>query len=248
MKRWLLALTFSLAACVQAQDYPAPIMALQAKGVAIKGALPAPAGFKGYLGDYQGQPMPVYLLPDGQHVLLGTLLDAHGNDLTEAPMHEASQPQIPAASWGELAASRWIAEGAAHPRRIVYVFTDTECPYCHALWQATQPLLAGGEVQVRHIIVAVIAPKSLTRAAAILAAADPAARFRQHEADFGHSPVQPLASVPPAIASQIRANNALMRKLGIDGTPATVYQDADGRIRVDAGLLPADRLQAILGN
>ena len=80
MKPWLvprISLALGWIACVQAQDGPAPIRALAGKGVTIKGTLAAPAGFKGYLGDYRGQPMPVSLLPDGSHVLIGTLLDAH---------------------------------------------------------------------------------------------------------------------------------------------------------------------------
>jgi Protein-disulfide isomerase len=243
--RRLAALTVFFVAGLHAQDYPAPVQALVAKGVTIQAVLAAPPGFKGYVGDYQGQRMPVYLLPDGQHVLLGTLLDAHGNDLTQAPMQEAAQRQIPASTWDDLAKASWIAEGSTHPQRIVYVFTDTECPYCHKLWQATQPMLAAGSVQVRHIIVAVIAPASRHRAAAILDARDPAAALRLHESTFEHSAVQPEAKVPPATATRIAANTALMEKLGIEGTPATVYRDANGSLRILAGLPPVDVLRRI---
>ena len=244
-KCWLLSLTLLLAACAQAQDVPAPIQALTSKGVQIKGPMAAPAGFKGYVGDYHGQPMPVYLLPDGQHVLIGTLLDAKGNDLTQRPLHDASTPAIADSTWAELDKATWIAEGSAHPKRIVYVFTDTECPYCHKLWQAIQPMLVGGNVQVRHIIVAVIAPQSLNRAAAILDSADPKAAFRQHEASFGHSTIQPEATVPPATAKRIAANTALMAKLGIQGTPATVHKDAAGKIQIEPGMMPTDELKTI---
>jgi len=245
LKRWLVALTLLLTACAQAQDYPAPIQALASKGVTIKGPLPAPAGLKGYVGSYQGRPMPVYLLADGKHVVIGTLFDAEGNDLTQESLRAASAPSLSEATWTELGNASWIAEGASKPKRIVYVFTDTECPYCHKLWLATQPLLAGGGVQVRHIIVAVIAPQSLNRAAAILDAPDPQAALRQHENTFGHSTVQPLASVSAATGKRIAANIALMEKLGIQGTPATVYKDASGKIRIAAGMLPDARLKTI---
>lgn len=248
MKRWLITLTILLTACAQAQDYPAPIQALASKGVTIKGSLPAPAGFKGYVGSYQGQPMPVYLLPDGKHVVIGTLLDAQGNDLTQQPLQAATAPSLSEATWAELGKASWIAEGASKPKRIVYVFTDTECPYCHKLWLATQPLLAGGDVQVRHIMVAVIAPQSLNRAAAILDASDPKRALHQHENTFGHSIVQPLASVPAATEKRIAANVALMQKLGIHGTPATVYKDASGKIRMARGMLPDNRLKSIFAD
>ena len=246
--RWLVPLLLALASCVQAQDVPAPIRALASQGVTIKGPLTAPPGFKGYVGDFRGQPLPIYLLPDGQHVVIGTLLDASGNDLTRAPLQAAAAPALGAAAWAELAKASWIAEGATRPKRIVYVFTDTECPYCHKLWAATQPLLAGGDVQVRHVMVAVIAPQSRGRAAAILDAADPQAALQQHERSFGHSTVAPQPSVPAATASRIDANNALMEKLGIHGTPATVYEDADGQVRMLQGMLPEDRLKAIFGD
>ena len=245
MKRWLILLTLLLAACVQAQDVPAPISALASKGVQIKGPMAAPDGFKGYVGDYHGQPMPVYLLPDGKHVVIGTLLDANANDLTQAPLHEASMPTLGEATWSELGAATWIAQGSTHPKRIVYVFTDTECPYCHKLWQAIQPMLAGGNVQVRYVMVAVIAPQSLNRAAAILDARDPKAALQQHEASFGHSSVQPETTVPAATAKRIAANVALMDKLGIQGTPATVHKDASGTIRIESGMLPAAALKTV---
>ena len=248
MKFWLVPLALLLTACAQAQDYPAPIQALASKGITIKGSLPGPAGFKGYVGDYQGRPMPVYLLPDGKHVVIGTLLDAKGNDLTQQPLQAATAPSLSEATWAELGKATWIAEGANTPKRIVYVFTDTECPYCHKLWLATQPLLASGDVQVRHILVAVIAPQSLNRAAAILDAPHPKAALYQHENTFGHSTVQPLASVSTATEKRIAANIALMQKLGIQGTPATVYKDAAGKIRMAAGMLPDDRLKTIFAD
>ncbi len=245
---WIASLLAALAACAQAQDVPAPIRALAGQGVTIKGPLTAPPGFKGYVGDYRGRSLPIYLLPDGQHVVIGTLLDASGNDLTRAPLQAAATPSLGAAAWAQLAKASWIAEGATHPKRIVYVFTDTECPYCHKLWAATQPLLAGGDVQVRHVMVAVIAPQSRSRAAAILDAANPQAALQQHERSFGHSTLAPLPNVPAATARRIDANNALMEKLGIEGTPATIYKDAAGQIRMLQGMLPEDRLKAIFGD
>lgn len=237
-----------LAACAQAQNYPAPVQALAAKGIAITGTFQAPAGFKGYLGSYQGHVMPVYLLPDGKHVVVGTLFDEAANDLTQASLQAAARPALNAQAWDELGKARWIAEGASHPKRIVYVFTDTECPYCHKLWQAIQPQLGNGDLQVRHLLVAVIAPQSEGRAAAILDAADPKAAFEQHERAFGHSPLVPEKSVAKATAQRIADNTALMDRLGADGTPTTVYQDAQGNVRMTVGMPPEAQLKAIFGS
>lgn len=228
-------------------QYPAPVQALAKQGLVIKGPLPAPDGYKGYRADYGGRPVPVYLLPDGQHAVVGTLFDAAGNDLTAGPLDEASAPALTEAVWKRLGEAAWIAEGAKDPTRIVYEFTDTECPYCHKLWQATQPLLDDGGVQVRHVMVAVIAPQSLGRAAALLDSADPTAALHRHENAFGHSPVEPLANVPAATARRIEANNALMQELGIMGTPGIVYRDAEGKIHTAVGMQPPDRVKAIFG-
>ena len=38
-----------------------------------------------------------------------------------------------------------------------------------------------------------------------------------------------------------------MDKLGVQGTPATVYRDADGAIRIAGGMLPDAQLKAIFG-
>lgn len=244
----LLLLALLLAACAQAQDYPAPVQALAAKGITITGTFQAPPGFKGYLGNYQGHVMPVYLLPDGKHMVVGTLFDETANDLTQASLQAAVTPALNEQTWDELGKSRWIAEGASKPKRIVYVFTDTECPYCHKLWLATQPLLARGDVQVREILVAVISPQSKGRAAAVLDAADPRAALARHENAFGHSPLLPETKVPAATAKAIAGNSALMDRLGADGTPTTVYKDADGKVRMAVGMLPADRIKDVFGS
>lgn len=250
MNRWLACLlTLAMIGCTPASEapLPPPVQALAAKGITIKGPLKAPDGYRGFVGEYRGHTLPVYLLPDGEHTVIGSLYDRAGNDLTSESLEAASAPVLDDATWTALGKTRYIAEGATHPRRIVYVFTDTECPYCHKLWAATQPLLAGGDVQVRHILVAVISPTSPYRAAAILQAADPLAALRQHEQSFGRSTVVPAKTLAPAIEAALVANGELMDKLGVQGTPATVYRDADGTIHMAAGMLPDAQLKAIFG-
>jgi len=226
---------------------PPPVQALTAQGITIKGPLKAPDGYRGFVGEYRGRTLPVYLLPDGEHTVIGSLYDRAGNDLTSAPLEAASAPVLDDATWAALGKTRYIAEGATHPKRIVYVFTDTECPYCHKLWAATQPLLAGGDVQVRHILVAVISPNSPYRAAAILEAADPLAALQKHEQSFGRSTVAPAKTLAPATEAALVANGELMDKLGVQGTPATVYRDADGSIHMAAGMPPDAQLKTIFG-
>ncbi len=230
-----------------AQNYPAPIKALTHKGVSIVGSMQAPPGFKGYLGKYGGDPIPIYLLPDGKHVIVGTLYDSHGTDLTEAAFAAATRPRFDPALWDELAKSAWIAEGATKPRHIVYIFTDTECPYCHKLWQASRAYLRSGTLQVRNIIVAVIKPISLGRGAALLTANDPVATFERHETAFGHSSLKPLAKVDAGLRATIEANKALMDRFGAYGTPVIVYRDASHRLQMFQGIPDQSTMQKIFG-
>lgn len=243
----LLIIGMLLASAAIARDLPAPIRALADKGITIVGPLPAPPGFRGYVGEFSGRLTPVYLMPDGRHVTIGVIYDAHGRDLTNAAFRAATAPGPDAAAWDKLGRTRWFAEGSAHPRRIVYVFTDTECTYCHALWLAMQPYLEQGDVQVRNILVAVIAPQSRTRGAAVLSAGDPAAAMRRHEQAYGHSPIAPLASVPAAIEADFKANLHLMNSLGAFATPAIVYRDAAGKAHLALGTPDPMTMRAIFG-
>lgn len=248
MKRWRWMSALLICAAAQAATFPPPIRALIANGVTIKGTMQAPAGFIGYVGEYDGDPIPIYLLPDGKHVLIGTLYDANGKDLTQAAFAAATSPGMDPALWAKLEKSTWIAEGAAKPRRVVYVFTDTECPYCHKLWLASQPYLMRGQLQIRNIIVAVIGPESLPRGAAIVASGDPVAVWRKHELAFGHSPIKPLDTVPVALRARIDANTALLKSIDSFGTPAIVYRDHQGKIRMVIGSPNEDTLREILGS
>ncbi|MGA9855707.1 MAG: thiol:disulfide interchange protein DsbG [Gammaproteobacteria bacterium] len=248
MKTWLFLIACVMCATgAQAQEYPAPIKALVARGITIMSTMQAPKGFKGYVGEFSGQLTPVYLLPDGQTVTIGVLYDKHGRDLTNAAFRAATLARLDPALWQQLGQATWIAEGSTKPKRIVYIFTDTDCPYCHALWLATQQYLKQGDVQIRNIIVAVIAPTSLGRGAAVLTAVDPAKAMRSNELAFGHSPIKPLASVDPKVRAKIEANEDLMKRVDAFATPATVYRGVHGHIHMLLGLPDAANMQAIFG-
>ena len=228
---------------------PAPVAsivqrALAANGVEISGSLDAPAGFEGFVARYQGRELPVYALPDGRHIVIGTLLDLEGRDLTGPQMQKLAGSGFGEAQWQALASATWFAEGNPDAKRIVYAFEDTRCPYCHRLWKATQPLLKKGNVQIRTILVGVLAPESLPEAANILDAKDPAAAWNKNEEDFGKNPAPGDAS--QASLAKVRANTALMQKLGFMGTPSIVWKDAGGRVRAMQGM-PRDQqgLEAI---
>lgn len=163
------------------------------------------------------------------------------------PLSALAEPVDMDSLLARLESSRWVAEGAEEPQRVAYVFTDMACPYCAELWENMQPLVndPANTLQVRHIIVGLIHPKrSFTQGGAILAAPDPSAALAEHEGHFDDGGIRPLARVPDAIRSQIHSNTALMIGLGLQGTPALVFKDSQGRWRVAPGVVGEEALRA----
>lgn len=175
-------------------------------------------------------------------VLLATLfLCLLWSGVTTAQDREQQARQL----YQRLGESHWVAEGATSPERVVYTFTDMECPYCARQWQAMRPFIESPDnrTQVRHIIVAMLKPTSFGKGAAVLAAPDPTAALKTAQEDFRNGGITPMEDVPEATAEALRANSTLMRALGIRGTPATVFRDPKGQLQFAPGLLSEEALR-----
>lgn len=142
--------------------------------------------------------------------------------------------------------AKWIATGSKSAARVVYVFTDPDCPFCNDLWKALKTARAS-DVQIRYLLVAVIDADSRGKDAAILESPDPAATLEKHERDYGHGGIPPKAVVQPQTAETISVNEALMGALQIYGTPGLVYLDEHGQVKVFAGMPDPAQLQTIVG-
>ena len=141
-------------------------------------------------------------------------------------------------------------EGASESKTVLYVFFDANCYYCHLTWKALQPYVKAG-LQVRWVPVAYQKPTSLGRAAAIMQAPDRAAALRANESGYDTAQydgaIAPLSDVPPKLSAQIEANTELMQAFGAPGTPALVWKDRAGVIRVKAGVPRLSELPRITG-
>src|ERR1700750_147941 len=120
--------------------------------------------------------------------------------------------------------ARWIGVGAKSTERVVYVFTDPDCPFCNDLWKAVQKARAP-EVQIRYLLVAVIDADSKGKDVAILEAKDPLAAFEKSERNFDRGGIAPKATALPETSETIGFNGDLMGALHLFGTPGLVYQD-----------------------
>lgn len=246
-------LAFILCGAAAAAEYPPAVQNLIDKGVKIARQFDTDAGLTGYVAKAGGRYVILYALPDGKHVLVGSLLDEKGKNLTtEEAKKYVPKPDLSAA-WQKLEQSAWIAEGAKDPKTIIYEFTDPNCPFCHLFWLANQPYMKAG-LQVRHIVVGFLTPSSKLKAAAILGADDPAAAYGENEKNYRSGVaedkaggIEPAKSPKPEALAKVKANTALMQKLGVNGTPGIFYKDDAGKVQRITGLPKLSHLPGIYG-
>jgi thiol:disulfide interchange protein DsbG len=152
----------------------------------------------------------------------------------------------PAGLMQRLDRAKWIGTGAKSTERVVYVFTDPDCPFCNDLWKAMQKARAP-DVQIRYLLVAVIDADSKGKDAAILEAKDPVATLEKSERNFDHGGIAPKSPALPETTETISFNGDLMGALHIFGTPGLVYQDDHGQVKVFAGMPNDAQLRTIVG-
>ncbi|TXH73975.1 thiol:disulfide interchange protein DsbG [Thiobacillus sp.] len=144
----------------------------------------------------------------------------------------------------------YVAEG--HGPRLLYVFFDPNCPYCHSLYQNLRPWVGKGGLQVRWIPVGILTSSSEPKAAAILQAPSPLVALRKNEDDFGFSDdagggIAPASRIGAKAQQELAANSALMQSQRIYGVPVLLYRDRSGRgqLLVGGPASPAE-LRALL--
>ena len=168
-----------------------------------------------------------------------------------APAADAKAPsarELPAL-FATLEKTDAVVEGPSSPKRILYVFFDANCWYCHLTWKALQVYEKAG-LQVRWVPVAYQKDSSTTKAAAIMQAKDRVAAMRENETgyraesyDGGIAP----AKASKALEAQLEANFQLMDRFGVSGTPGLVWKDEKGRVQVRTGMPRLSQLPAITG-
>ncbi len=249
MKKYLLLSVLLLPApVVPAQGaVPAVVHFLETKGLKLDSRFAAPGGLTGYVGTTpQGRRIVFYVPRDGSVALFGHMVNAHGQDLTAEHLRRYVRDPEFAAAFKVLQSTHWIGVGAKNPRHVIYAFVDPNCPYCHRLWQVAGPAAAQG-VQMRYIIVGILGPSSSAKAAAILAARDPARALATNERRYRieDGGIKPLPLIPKALKAQLDSNVKLMLRFELNGTPGMVWKNSRGEIQTSNGLPPAAVLKKI---
>lgn len=228
------------------QDTPAVIEALTREGVQDLQPFDTGVEIRGFAGTAGQEPVAVYVLRDGT-AIVGTRLDAEGKPLDVERVSKRLAKPMSEAVWSKLAASAWVQDGKADAPRVVYTFSDPNCPYCNRFWAAARPWVDSGKVQLRHVMVGVIRADSSTKAAAILGAADRTAALLQNERQFASGGISPAPDVSPDIARTLDAHRQLLAELGFRGTPGIVYRDDAGMIQRVNGMPRPDAMATVMG-
>lgn len=231
----------------QAEDLPKAVQQIEAKGAKIVGRFDAPNGLQGYAAQFQNRGVALYLTPDGKHVLVGSLFNEQGQDLSEAPLEKLVYAPLAKEVWAKLDKTAWIADGKADAPRVVYLFSDPNCPYCNVFWQQARPWVDSGKVQLRHIMVGIIRADSPAKSASLLASSDPQKALHAHESAGKASTLKPLEKIPAAVQAKLDSNLALMEELGLSATPAIFYLDDQQQLQTQQGAPRPEMLGKILG-
>jgi len=137
-----------------------------------------------------------------------------------------------AAFWKRSMKLRGIHTGPADSSKHMLVYFDPNCPTCAKQWEVLRPYM--GQVRIQWIPIAYMSKTSLRRAAAILAASDPARALAENEQDYdvdgkvgGYAIPQ---DVPDWAIAAVRANTEqAMRTKDSPGTPTLGFELYNGK-------------------
>lgn len=250
---WLIgsAALLSVSAHVfSAENYPKPIQQAVDAGVKVEKTFPAASGLTGWVLSQGAQSSVVFTTADKKTLIAGGLIGENGEDLSSRYNEKYLPKPDHDALFQELDKSFYVVEGATQkPKKIIYVFVDANCPFCHYTWIGLQPYEKAG-LQVRWLMVATLGPTSMPKAIEVMTAHDKTAAFRKMEENNGKS-WAPSAKAAEAItmnsAASIRKNTELMTRFGIAGTPGVIWKDATGKVNVKGGMPRLSELPEITG-
>lgn len=234
--------------CSQADnnDRPAVIGALEKQGFTVIEEFDVGAGVRGFAGAVSDQPIAVYLLADGS-AIVGTRVNADGEAIDDATLQELVASPMAERTWAQLESANWVLDGKVDAPRVVYAFSDPNCPYCNRFWEAARPWVEAGKVQLRHLMVGIIREDSPAKAAAILAADDPSAALFENESRFAEGGIAPAQEIPAKVQNILDANQMLMISQGFRGTPGIVVRDNEGLVQKYNGLPRPEAMTEVLG-
>lgn len=234
--------------CSQAEtaNQPPALKALEDQGLTVMQEFKVGGGLRAFAAVASDRPVAIYITSDG-NAIVGTRLNAKGAPMDEADLEKLAAKPVSDKEWSQLQSSTWVLDGKADAPRVIYTFSDANCPYCHRFWEASRPWVDSGKVQLRHILVGIIKEDSPAKAAAILGAPDRTAALVMNERRFSQGGVTPAKSVPADVSKILDDNLALMMNTGFRGTPGIVLRGPNGVLKKYNGMPQGAQLSEVLG-
>lgn len=241
-------ITFLLSTTVAAQNNarPAVLKSLEDEGIKVVQEFEIPGDKRAFAGTAGMRPVAIYVSKDGT-AIIGTRVDSKAKALDEAQVEELALKPMGERMWEQLQVSTWIQDGHVGAPKLVFTFSDPNCPYCNRFWQAARPWVDSGKVQIRHIMVGIIKEDSASKAAAMLQSANPAAALKKNESNYSKGGIKPATHISDKTRKALGENQILMARSGFTGTPAVVYRDDKGMVQRHNGLPTEAQMTAILG-
>lgn len=242
---------FAVAASNDLVMKPTPVeQHLMSKGVKVVKAFPSASGLKAIVADNGKDKRLFYVTPDGKSLITGMVFDTVGNNITTNDMSRAGVTDTGGAKtlsdaqlesvWARAGKLKWVPDGSPSAKKVVYVFFDPNCPYCHRLWTTMRSAVQSGKVQVRWLPVAILKDDSKNLAAAIYEAKNPS----QAMAQMVNRQLQPVR-ISDAVNKSVAYNLLLLRDTGYTGVP-TIFFRSGGKVRSGMGALNEQELATIL--
>ena len=119
-------------------------------------------------------------------------------------------------------------------------FMDPNCIWCHRFYEKAMPLVRAGKLHLRVALVGYLKPTSAAKAAAILAAKNPAQALAFDESHFNviteEGGIRPDYQAPLAIRRAVSDNTQLLAETGEEATPTLLYYTKAKRWHLQHGL------------
>lgn len=226
---------------------PPAVKSFEKQGIKIVKKITTPGGEEAWLGDFQGAGVTIFLTPDKDHAISGYLYDKHGKNISEEIFKKELYIPEGKRMWKRLLDSKPLIEGKANAPRKVIVFADPYCPYCKLFWNAAQPWVSSGDIQLNTLMVAFLNPQSGRTATAILNAKDPASAWRDYELSGGKKIPKFTGTTPIETFNLLQYHQRMMDKLGAQATPSIYYLNENNELQQFIGMPDEMKLNEIMG-
>ncbi len=179
--------------------------------------------------------------------LLASSLFIVGCSDSAPPAATAKPAATPVSIAAITAGAKGFTVGSPMSARTVYVFFDSQCGHCGALWYAAKPLKS--QAKFVWIPVGILNAASTAQGIALLAASDPAAAMDAHEASMmSKSGGMSGASGTDEEKATIKKNTQLLTSFGFASIPTIVGTHAETGVLVTReGAMPTAALAGLLG-